>query len=44
MYQLKTLDGKIVETKSGKELKTIGTEVTIPQLYGGEMFEISVLE
>jgi alpha-galactosidase len=44
MYQLKTLDGKIVETKTGKELKTIGTEVTIPQLYGGEMFEISVLE
>jgi len=44
MYQLKTLDGKIVETKSGKELKTIGTEITINQLYGGEMFEISVLK
>ncbi len=43
MYQLKTPDGKIVETKSGKDLKTIGTEITISDFYGGKVFEISAI-
>jgi alpha-galactosidase len=40
-YKVKTMDGTEIANKSGKELKSIGLEITIPELYGGELFEVS---
>jgi alpha-galactosidase len=41
IYQVKQLDGTIIATQSGNELKTKGFEVVIDKLYDGELFEIS---
>ena len=43
-YQVKTTDGKVIATKTGDELKRVGLAVTIPELYGGELFEISAVD
>ncbi len=42
-YQVKTMDGKSVATKSGEELKTTGFEITIDEKYGGELLEVSAI-
>lgn len=39
-YQILDMDGKVVEQKSGKELKTIGLEVFIDKRYDGKLFEV----
>ena len=41
MYKVKTMDGNEIASKSGKELKSGGIEITIPELFGGELFEVS---
>jgi alpha-galactosidase len=41
MYKVKTMDGKEIASKSGKELKSGGIEITISEMYGGELFEIN---
>jgi len=40
-YQVKSLDGKIVATLTGSELKSQGFILTLTELYTGELFEIS---
>lgn len=40
-YQVKTMGGKTISSKTGIALKQEGFELTIPELYGGELFEIS---
>ena len=42
-YQVKTMDGKIIVTQTGKELFEKGFEVTLEKLYDGELFEIGRL-
>lgn len=42
-YNIKTMDGKIVGTFSGKALKTKGFEVTNEGLYSGTLFEINAI-
>ncbi len=42
IYQVKSTDGKIVTEKTGKELKNKGFEISIPEKYAGELFEIAV--
>ena len=39
-YQVKSLDGKVVATLTGSDLKTKGFTVTLNGLYSGELFEI----
>lgn len=39
-YAVKTMDGNVVVMKTGKELETAGFEVSIPEFYGGQLFEI----
>jgi alpha-galactosidase len=40
-YEVKSLDGKVIETLSGIELKEKGFTVDLEGLYSGELFEIS---
>jgi alpha-galactosidase len=40
-YEVKGLDGKVIETLSGKELKEKGLTVDLEQLYSGDLFELS---
>ncbi len=40
-YQVKNIEGKVIASKTGDELKNNGIKVTIHDLYGGELFEIS---
>ncbi len=40
-YQVKSMEGKTVATKTGKDLQSIGFEVGLNQLYDGELFEVS---
>ena len=40
-YQVKSMDGKVVFSSTGNDLKTIGFSVTLGGLYSGELFEIS---
>lgn len=40
-YEVKSLDGKVIESISGKELKEKGFAVNLDGLYSGELFEIS---
>lgn len=40
-YRLKSMDGKVVASSTGKELKTNGIEISIADLYGGELFEVT---
>jgi alpha-galactosidase len=42
MYEVKCLDGKVIETMSGKELKGKGFTVDLERLYSGDLFEISI--
>ncbi len=42
IYQVKKLNGEIITTKTGKDLKMIGFEVTLDKVYDGELFEVSV--
>jgi alpha-galactosidase len=42
-YQVKTMDGKVIASLTGKELKTKGIEISVPELYGGELFEIEAI-
>jgi len=39
-YQVKSVDGKVVATLTGSDLKTKGFTVTLNGLYSGELFEI----
>ncbi len=41
-YHVKKMDGKIFTTKTGRDLKLIGFEVSLDKLYDGELFEVSV--
>lgn len=41
-YEVKGLDGKFIETLSGKELKEKGFTVDLEGLYSGELFEIGL--
>ena len=41
-YQVKTTAGDVVTVATGNALNTDGFEVTIKQLYSGELFEISL--
>jgi len=41
-YSVKTIDGKETARMTGETLKSIGIEVTIAEMYGGELFEISL--
>ncbi len=41
-YYVKQMNGKIIITKTGRDLKLIGFEVTLDKLYDGELFEVSV--
>jgi len=40
-YEVKTIDGKVIGTLTGKELKGKGFTVDLEGLYSGELFEIS---
>jgi alpha-galactosidase len=40
-YTVKSMNGNVVVTKKGKKLETEGFEVSIPEFYGGELFEVS---
>ncbi len=40
-YRVKQMDGKIIATLSGNDLKKTGFQVLIDKLYDGELFEIS---
>jgi alpha-galactosidase len=40
-YEVKTIDGKVIDTLTGKELKGKGFTVDLEGLYSGELFEIS---
>ncbi len=39
---MKKMDGKIFTSKTGRDLKLSGFEVTLDKLYDGELFEVSV--
>ncbi len=41
-YHVKQMDGKIITTKTGRDLKLSGFEVTLSKIYDGEIFEVSV--
>ncbi len=41
-YKVKTLAGKVVAELSGDKLSTKGFEIKLPDLYSGELFEISI--
>ena len=40
-YHVKSMDGKVVFSLTGNDLKTTGFSVTLGDLYSGELFEIS---
>ncbi len=42
MYQVKSLDGKVVATLTGKELSETGFTVNLEDLYSGDLFEVGV--
>lgn len=44
MYQIISMDGKLITTLSGNELKTKGFELSLNELYSGELFEIALKE
>lgn len=39
-YQVKSMDGKVITTLTGDELKSKGFHLTLDVLYSGELFEI----
>lgn len=41
-YNIKRMDGTIMTTNTGKDLKLIGFEVALDKLYDGELFEVAV--
>ncbi|MCW3118137.1 MAG: galA3 [Chitinophagaceae bacterium] len=41
-YQVKQMDGTIIATQTGKELRTKGFEISLYKFYDGELFEIGV--
>jgi len=41
-YSVKSMNGKIITTLTGGELKTKGFDLTLSGLYSGELFEVSV--
>lgn len=43
IYDVKQMDGKVIATKTGTELKSNGFEIVLNKLYDGELFEISML-
>lgn len=40
-YKVKSMDGKVVASLTGKELNTKGFEIQLNELYSGELFEIT---
>ncbi|HMH33291.1 MAG TPA: alpha-galactosidase [Puia sp.] len=42
-YEVRQMDGKIINTQTGKELIEKGFEVLINKLYDGDLFEIRIL-
>lgn len=43
IYTVKTMTGELITTKTGKELETIGFEVSLNKVYDGELFEIQLM-
>ena len=41
-YEIRTIDGKLISTSSGKELNTKGFEWELEGTYSGELFEVSL--
>ena len=41
MYRVKKMDGKLITTKSGKDLKNVGFEVVLNKSDDGELFEVT---
>jgi alpha-galactosidase len=41
-YQVKSMNGKLITTLTGDELRTKGFGLTLSGLYSGELFEISI--
>ena len=41
-YQVKSMDGNVIATLTGRELIEKGFELTLQGLYSGDLFEISV--
>ena len=41
-YTVKKMDGRLIVTKTGKELQTAGFEVVLSKIYDGELFEIQM--
>ena len=39
-YVVRFMDGKLLATLSGEQLKTSGFELNLPDLYSGELLEI----
>jgi alpha-galactosidase len=42
IYQIISMDGRLINTSTGNELKTKGLEVSLNEFYSGELFEISL--
>jgi len=43
VYKVKHMDEKIVVTQTGSKLSTTGFEVSLDEVYDGELYEISSL-
>lgn len=41
-YHVKQMNGKIITTKIGRDLKLIGFEVSLDKLYDGDLFEVGI--
>jgi len=41
-YQIKTMDGKVVVSLTGNDLRLKGFELVLDGIYSGELFEVSV--
>ncbi len=42
-YQVKTMNGKVIISLKGEELRTNGFEIELKDLYSGELFEIELI-
>jgi alpha-galactosidase len=41
IYEVRRMDGKVITALSGEKLRKTGFEVTVSELYGGELYEIN---
>jgi alpha-galactosidase len=42
IYEVKTMDGTVLASMTGNELREKGFEVTLNELYSGELFEVGI--